>query len=168
MNLTNHFLVAMPSMKDPFFKRSVIYVCEHNENGAMGIMINAPIDITVGGMLKQVEVEPELPQDQDSLNQPVHNGGPVAENRGFILHQPKDKYQSSIDMTEALSMTTSKDILEVLGTADEPDRYLVALGYSAGKRDSLKTNLQRTLGSPWKPTLRLSLPLQCKSVGTVQ
>ncbi len=141
MNLTNHFLVAMPSMKDPFFKRSVIYICEHNENGAMGIMINAPIDITVGGMLKQVEVEPELPQDQDSLNQPVHNGGPVAENRGFILHQPKDKYQSSIDMTEALSMTTSKDILEVLGTTDEPDRYLVALGYSGWEAGQLENEL---------------------------
>lgn len=68
MNLTNHFLVAMPSMKDPYFKRSVIYICEHNQDGAMGLMINAPIDITVGGMLKQVDIEPAYPQShQESL-----------------------------------------------------------------------------------------------------
>lgn len=131
-------------------------------------MINAPIDITVGGMLKQVEVEPELPQDQDSLNQPVHNGGPVAENRGFILHQPKDKYQSSIDMTEALSMTTSKDILEVLGTTDEPDRYLVALGYSGWEAGQLENELAENSWLTMEATLRLSLPRQYKNAGTVQ
>lgn len=75
MNLTNHFLVAMPSMKDPYFKRSVIYICEHNQDGAMGLMINAPIDITVGGMLKQVDIEPAYPQShQENLKKPVFNG----------------------------------------------------------------------------------------------
>ena len=97
MNLTNHFLVAMPGMQDPYFKHSVIYVCEHNDDGAMGIMINAPIDISVGGMLKQVEIEPAYPLEVTaSLKKPVFNGGPVSEDRGFILHSPRDHYQSSI------------------------------------------------------------------------
>jgi len=118
MNLTNHFLVAMPGMKDPYFKRSVIYVCEHNQDGAMGLMINAPIE-----------------------EMPVLNGGPVSEDRGFILHQPKDHYESSIQMTDKISVTTSKDILSVLGTEAEPNHYLVALGYSGWEAGQLEVEL---------------------------
>ncbi|MFA0566759.1 YqgE/AlgH family protein [Vibrio gallaecicus] len=142
MNLTNHFLVAMPGMKDPYFQHSVIYLCEHNDEGAMGLMINAPIDVTVGSMLKQVEVEPIQPlHKQASLAQPVLNGGPVAEDRGFILHQPKDTYQSSINMTDHISVTTSKDILSVLGTDAEPQNYLIALGYSGWDPGQLEIEL---------------------------
>lgn len=142
MNLTNHFLVAMPSMKDPYFKHSVIYICEHNEEGAMGLIINAPIDITVGGMLKQVEIERAYPQSQSkSLKEPVFNGGPVSEDRGFILHRPKDHYESSIRMTDDIAVTTSKDILTVLGTDAEPKGYLVALGYSGWEAGQLESEL---------------------------
>ncbi|MBW3698638.1 YqgE/AlgH family protein [Vibrio sp. T187] len=142
MNLTNHFLVAMPGMKDPYFQHSVIYLCEHNDEGAMGLMINAPIDVTVGKMLKQVDVESTQPQlNQSSLEKPVLNGGPVAEDRGFILHEPKDTYQSSINMTDQISVTTSKDILAVLGTDAEPEHYLIALGYSGWEPGQLETEL---------------------------
>ncbi|AIW19967.1 YqgE/AlgH family protein [Vibrio coralliilyticus] len=142
MNLTNHFLVAMPGMKDPYFQRSVIYVCEHNDDGAMGLMINAPIDITVGKMLKQVDVEATQPQLRvGSLEKPVLNGGPVSGDRGFILHQPKDHYESSIQMTDCISVTTSKDILAVLGTEAEPPEYIVALGYSGWEAGQLEIEL---------------------------
>ncbi|MCR9422023.1 YqgE/AlgH family protein [Vibrio sp. RM-69-4] len=142
MNLTNHFLVAMPSMRDPYFKHSVIYICEHNEEGAMGLMINVPIDITVGGMLNQVDVEPSYPKLQlDSLKRPVLNGGPVSEDRGFILHRPKDHYESSIRMSDDIAVTTSKDILTVLGTDAEPSHYLVALGYSGWEPGQLELEL---------------------------
>ncbi|MDW6001922.1 YqgE/AlgH family protein [Vibrio mangrovi] len=142
MNLTNHFLVAMPGMKDPYFKNSVIYICEHNEEGAMGLMINAPIDITVEGMLKQVDIQPLYPQEnKNSLRNPVFNGGPVSSDRGFILHCPKDHYESSLQMTDELSVTTSKDILAVLGTDAEPSRYLVALGYSGWEAGQLESEL---------------------------
>lgn len=142
MNLTNHFLVAMPSLADTFFDRSVIYVCEHNEDGAMGIVINAPINITIGKMLEQISVDPVHPQlHKQSLEQTVYNGGPVAEDRGFILHNPKDRYQSSIEMTAQLSLTTSKDILTVLGTEAEPKQYLVALGYSGWEAGQLESEL---------------------------
>ncbi|MEZ9297769.1 YqgE/AlgH family protein [Vibrio splendidus] len=142
MNLTNHFLVAMPGMKDPYFQNSVIYLCEHNDEGAMGLMINAPIDVTVGSMLKQVEVDSDQPKsNQASLDKPVLNGGPVAEDRGFILHKPKGSYQSSINMTDQISVTTSKDILMVLGTEDEPMHYLVALGYAGWEPGQLEIEL---------------------------
>ncbi|MCW8335734.1 YqgE/AlgH family protein [Vibrio sp. SCSIO 43135] len=142
MNLTNHFLVAMPGMKDPYFKNSVIYVCEHNEEGAMGLMINAPIDITVAGMLERVDIQPVHPQlHTESLEKPVLNGGPVSEDRGFILHQPKDRYESSIQMTDEISVTTSKDILSVLGTEAEPNSYIIALGYSGWEAGQLETEL---------------------------
>lgn len=142
MNLTNHFLVAMPSMQDPYFKHSVIYICEHNEEGAMGLMINAPIDVTVGGMLKQVEVEAAYPQSHtDSLKRPVFNGGPISEDRGFILHRPKDHYESSIRMTDDITVTTSKDILTVLGTDAEPSGYIVALGYAGWSPGQLEDEL---------------------------
>lgn len=142
MNLTNHFLVAMPSMQDPYFKRSVIYVCEHNEEGAMGLMINAPIDITISGMLKQVEIEPAYPQSRDqSLKKPVFNGGPISEDRGFVLHRTKDHYESTLRMTDDISVTTSKDILAVLGTEAEPSGYLVTLGYSGWSPGQLEKEL---------------------------
>ncbi|CAH0524620.1 YqgE/AlgH family protein [Vibrio hippocampi] len=144
MNLVNHFLVAMPGMNDPYFQRSVIYMCEHNDEGAMGIMINTPIDVTVANMLKQVQVD--LPvsttiRHSKSLEEPVLNGGPVAEDRGFILHNPKDNYQSSIQITDRVSVTTSKDILAVLGTDAQPDNYLVALGYAGWSAGQLEAEL---------------------------
>ncbi|MDN3717233.1 YqgE/AlgH family protein [Vibrio breoganii] len=170
MNLTNHFLVAMPSMQDPYFKRSVIYICEHNENGAMGIMINAPIDITVAGMLKQVELKSEHIQAGDSLKQPVHNGGPVAEDRGFILHQPKGSYQSSIEMANGLTMTTSKDILSVLGTQEEPEQYLVTLGYSGWEAGQLENELAENswLTMEADPNIIFATPVQDRWASAVQ
>ncbi|WP_299020502.1 YqgE/AlgH family protein [uncultured Photobacterium sp.] len=133
MNLTNHFLVAMPTMQDPHFKGSVVYICEHNDDGAMGIVINLPIDISVGNMLEQIEIERDLPlKDPASLEQPVFNGGPVSGDRGFVLHlhQTKGQFSSSIDITETVSVTTSKDILPLLGTSESPEKFLVALGYA--------------------------------------
>ncbi|WP_261816007.1 YqgE/AlgH family protein [Vibrio gallicus] len=170
MNLTNHFLVAMPSMQDSLFERSVVYICEHNENGAMGIIINAPIDITVKSMLEKVEVCSDLPLTQDSLNQPVHNGGPVAEDRGFILHHPKDKYQSSIDMTETITMTTSKDILQVLGTTQEPEKYLVALGYAGWEAGQLESELADNswLTTKADPEIIFTTPVQERWNSAVQ
>lgn len=142
MNLTNHFLIAMPGMTDPFFKRAVVYICEHNDEGAMGIIINSPIEITVGEMLDSIDITPVHPKVMKaSLNVPVLNGGPIAEDRGLILHQPKDSYQSTIDVSEQLSVTTSKDILNVLGTEAEPKDYVVALGYSGWGAGQLESEL---------------------------
>ncbi|MCE7578795.1 YqgE/AlgH family protein [Aliivibrio fischeri] len=142
MNLKNHFLVAMPSMKDPFFQRSVIYICEHDSDGTMGLRINEPVQISLKGMLDQIELDNPSPIIfPQTLSQPVLNGGPVSDDRGFVLHSNKDNYLSSIQVTNELSVTTSKDILATLGTEYQPYKYLVALGYSGWEGGQLEKEL---------------------------
>lgn len=116
----------------------------------MGLVINDAVGIDVGNMLKQIDVQPVHPQVcTQSLSTPVLNGGPVASDRGFVLHTPKDTYQSSIDVTPDLSVTTSKDILTVLGTEAEPKHYLVTLGYSGWDAGQLE---QELLDNSWLTT----------------
>ncbi|OOF14148.1 MULTISPECIES: YqgE/AlgH family protein [unclassified Salinivibrio] len=143
MNLKNHFLVAMPSMTDSRFQHGVIYVCEHNDDGAMGLMINQPINISVGKMLDQIEVERQLPlsQAKDSLAQPVLFGGPVSEDRGFVLHRADRSFGTSIPLSDDLAVTTSKDILSILGTDEQPDQFIVALGYAGWEPGQLELEL---------------------------
>ena len=142
MNLTNHFLVAMPTMQDPNFKQSVIYLCEHNDEGAMGIIINQPIDISIADMLEQIDIERTLPLvDPLSIEYPVLNGGPVAEDRGFVLHTVHTDYCSSIVITPQLAVTTSLDILSQLGTHLAPQQFIVALGYAGWDVGQLEQEL---------------------------
>ncbi len=142
MNLKNHFLVAMPAMEDPRFKHAVIYLCEHNDEGAMGIIINQPIDVKLDAMLEQIELDRDLPiDDPSSLNQPVLNGGPVAEDRGFVLHDPDSTFASSEKVSQTITMTTSKDILATLGTKLAPSTFMVALGYAGWDAGQLEREL---------------------------
>ncbi|ATG73335.1 DUF179 domain-containing protein [Zobellella denitrificans] len=137
-SLQHHFLIAMPSLKDPFFAGSVTYICEHNDDGAMGLVINIPIDMKVHELLHQLELEPE---DSPSLDRPVLQGGPVAADRGFVLHSPVEGFSSSQQLAEDLMITTSRDVLEVLGTEQEPEHYLVALGYAGWTPGQLEQEL---------------------------
>ena len=142
MNIKNHFLVAMPSMVDDIFKYAVIYMCEHNDEGSMGLMINRPIDISVRNMLDQIDIERPLAITRPiSLQQPVLSGGPVSEDRGFVLHKTNSLYGSSIQLDKNLTVTTSKDILGLLGTSSEPDQFLVALGYTGWGKGQLEQEL---------------------------
>lgn len=144
MNLKNHFLIAMPGMTDSRFQHGVVYMCEHNEDGAMGLMINQPINISIANMLDQIKIERDLPleEEQDSLSQPVLFGGPVSEDRGFVLHHPKsDEFGSSVQLSDKLTVTTSKDILSILGTSEEPEQFVVALGYAGWEPGQLEQEL---------------------------
>ncbi|NGN98115.1 YqgE/AlgH family protein [Grimontia sp. SpTr1] len=142
MNLKNHFLVAMPSMADERFQHSVVYMCEHNEDGAMGLVINQPINISIAKMLDQIEVEREQDVTHPvSLDQPVLFGGPVSEDRGFVLHKNLKLYGSSIQLSDELTVTTSKDILSILGTTEEPEQFIVALGYAGWDAGQLEQEL---------------------------
>ena len=137
INLTNHFLIAMPGMEDGTFARSVVYVCEHTERGALGLIINKPGDINLGDLFQKVD----LPLDRKELSaQPVFHGGPLQTERGFVLHEaifkdadkPTDPvYASTMTIPGGLEMTTSKDVLEALSRGAGPRRVLVTLGYSA-------------------------------------
>ncbi|WP_395480116.1 YqgE/AlgH family protein [Candidatus Curculioniphilus buchneri] len=155
MNLQHHFLIAMPSLQDPLFKRSVIYICEHNSSGAMGIVINKPVEhFTIENILHKLKIMPEDRNLANQLNQPVFAGGPLADDRGFILHTPREGFGSSIGISPQTMITTSKDVLETLGTADQPNDILVALGYSGWGQGHLEREL---LNNAW-----LTIPADSK------
>lgn len=127
MELTNQFLLAMPTLEDPNFHRTLTYVCEHSEHGAMGLVVNRPLAITVGEVLRHLEIEPDA---GDLAQQPVYQGGPVETERGFILHAPLGRWEGTLQLDDDLGVTTSRDILEAMARGEGPERALVTLGYS--------------------------------------
>lgn len=127
-SLQNHFLIAMPGLNDPFFQRSVTYICEHNQEGAMGLMINQPVDMTIAKLLEQIEIE--VPTDKYLQMAHVYTGGPVATDRGFVLHTPQQGWRSSLQLGDDIMITTSRDILESLGSEQAPPQFILALGYA--------------------------------------
>ena len=147
INLTNHFLIAMPGLRDEIFSRSVVYVCEHSERGALGLVINKPCDIDLKRLFEKVE----LPMCRADLSSaPVFLGGPVQTERGFVLHeatftkaaQPVESvYASTMVIPGGLEMTTSKDVLEAISTGAGPRKVLVSLGYSAWGEGQLESEI---------------------------
>ena len=145
INLTNQFLIAMPGMADDNFARTVVYLCEHSKNGALGLVINRPTDITLKSLFQKVE----LSLGRDELaQQPVFFGGPVQTERGFVLHEKSGMEQSPYTSTLAiaggdLEMTTSKDVLEALSNGAGPRRLMVTLGYSGWSAGQLEEEIGR-------------------------
>lgn len=144
IDLTNQFLIAMPGMGDETFAGAVVYLCEHNAKGALGLVINKPIDINLGKLFEKIE----LPLDQPELaEQPVYFGGPVQTERGFVLHDTlradDPGYSSTLEVPGGLSMTTSKDVLEALAQGEGPRRVLVTLGYSGWSAGQLEDEIGR-------------------------
>ena len=147
INLTHHFLIAMPGLEDESFARSVVYLCEHSERGALGLIINKPTDITLKGLFDKVDLSLRR---EDLTKEPVFQGGPVQTERGFVLHEPMlmDKgdtdesvYASTMTIPGGLEMTTSKDVLEALSTGAGPRRVLITLGYSSWGEGQLESEL---------------------------
>ena len=148
IDLTNQFLIAMPGMGDNNFSGAVVYLCEHTADGALGLVINKPIDITLRNLFDKVE----LPLAPGTLGeQPVYFGGPVQTERGFVLHEPMpdadrpghSPYNSTLKIPGGLQMTTSKDVLEALARGVGPRRLLVTLGYSGWGAGQLEAEIGR-------------------------
>jgi len=140
-SLKNHFLIAMPSLTDDYFKQSVVYLCEHDEQGAMGFIINNPVKLTLQELLKNAESIEHLPTPP--LTDTVYLGGPLDMDRGFVLHSPtKDNSQSTV-LNEQLLMSNSNHILSTLGTAQEPEKYIVTLGYSSWDLGQLEEEISQ-------------------------
>ncbi len=146
INLTHHFLIAMPSLEDEAFAKSVVYVCEHSDRGALGLVINKPSDLSMEGLFEKVD----LPlHRQDLMNARVLQGGPVHTERGFVLHDAmvadsaaqESVYASTMTIPGGLEMTTSKDVLEALSIGAGPKRVLISLGYSAWGEGQLESEL---------------------------
>lgn len=127
-SLRHHFLIAMPSLVDTFFYRSVIYICEHDDQGAMGIIINRPTQITLTELLTHFDINNP---SETAINTPVFFGGPVQKNQGMILHDSNMKWKNTIQLADSIFLSTSIDILNVMGTAQAPEHSIVALGYSS-------------------------------------
>ena len=142
-NFTNHFLIAMPGLEDEGFSKSVVYMCEHTERGALGLVINKPSDINLKKLFDKVE----LPLDRSDLSDaPVFQGCPVQTERGFVLHESmmpglESVYASTMSIPGGLEMTTSKDVLEALSTGAGPRKVFVSLGYSAWGEGQLESEI---------------------------
>ena len=139
INLTSHFLIAMPAMSDPNFSRTLTFVCEHNDRGALGIVVNRPIDVSLAALFKQVEI----PLDDSQLaEQAVFFGGPVQLDHGFVLHRPVGTWKSTLPVGE-IGLTTSRDILEAMAGGRGPNQQLVALGYAGWAPGQLEDEILR-------------------------
>ena len=125
--LANHLLIAMPGMADPNFSSTVTLICEHNDDGALGIVINRPLTLKLGGLFEQLEL---TEVDAEAAENPVLMGGPVGPERGFVLHQPSDEFENSLAVSGDIHLTLSRDIIDAMAAGAGPDKTLVALSRS--------------------------------------
>jgi putative transcriptional regulator len=140
MTLKNNFLIAMPGMEGPSFSKSVTYLCQHDEEGALGLVVNKPSTLTMGDIFKQLGVEA---YSTDVAKTPVFLGGPVQPERGFIVHTPVGQWDSTLVVNEQLSLTSSKDILEAIAQDRGPEKWMVALGYAGWGNGQLEDEIQQ-------------------------
>ena len=137
VNLTHHFLIAMPAMADPRFANSLAFICEHSADGTIAIVVNKPSDMTLSTLLRQIDVT----HVSRRFDAPVMQGGPMQANHGFVLHRPLGKWQSTLAVSAEVGLTTSKDVLEAAARGDGPDDLLVSLGYAGWGAGQLEDEL---------------------------
>lgn len=142
-SLANQFLIAMPALDDSYFGRTVIYLCEHDDEGAMGLVVNRTTDLSIEQVLEEMNLKEGL---NTAIEQKVLSGGPVQTDRGFILHNGEKQWSSSLQLSEQIIITTSKDILTNLDTPAGPEKYLMALGYAGWSAGQLE---QEILDNTW-------------------
>jgi len=158
-DLTNHFLIAMPTLADPNFFHTVTYLCEHNEEGAMGIVVNRPLELQFQELLEQLELETTDPK---LAQLPIYQGGPVQTERGFVLHSNEGEWTSSIQVTDNIVMTVSQDIIEAIALGGGPDKYLIALGYAGWGDGQIEHELADNtwLNGPADCSIIFDLPIE--------
>ncbi|MCX7897787.1 MAG: YqgE/AlgH family protein [Rhodocyclaceae bacterium] len=160
-SLANHFLIAMPSMRDPNFARTVTFICEHNREGALGLIINRPLEMSLATLFERVNL-PLPPGDRLDLfaSRPVYFGGPVQTDRGFVLHRPPGAWQASLKVTDEIALTSSRDILQSLFETGEPADVIVTLGYAGWAAGQLEWELAQNawLTVPANAEIIFSLP----------
>lgn len=163
INLTNQFLIAMPGMGDGNFAGAVVYMCEHTERGALGLIINRPIEIGVQQLFEKVDLVLER---EDLRATPVYLGGPVQTERGFVLHEQLDEegghYSSTLKIDGGLEMTTSRDVLEAMASGAGPRKVLITLGYSGWSAGQLEEEIGRNgwLTVAADPTIIFDTPVE--------
>lgn len=157
VNLTDNFLIAMPSLEDPYFSNALVYICEHNENGALGIIVNRPIDMNLAGLLEKIDIK----LDAGQLAQlPVYFGGPLQLDHGFVLHRPVGQWQSTLAVNAEVGLTSSRDVLAAVGKEGLPSEIIVTLGYAGWDAGQLEDELGQNswLTVPARPGILFELP----------
>lgn len=142
-DLSNHFLIAMPSLEGSYFGGALIYVCRHGEDGTLGLVVNQPMNIPLSEIFEQFELEDERPYP---ARQTVLSGGPVETDKGFILHSGTRNWESTIPLDDNLRLTTSKDILGDIAANRGPDEYQIALGCTGWAPGQLE---QEVMDNAW-------------------
>lgn len=157
----HHFLLAMPTVEDDVFRHAVIYICEHNSNGAVGVIINRPTALSLLDVLNNMVIHA---QDDIVRHIPILFGGPVNQERGFVIHRPQGNWQSTIDANDEIFITVSRDILDAMAVHQGPSEVLVTLGcctWAAGQlEDELKNNLW--LNMPAHPNIIFESPFETR------
>ena len=158
-SLSGQLLIAMPNMLDPRFAGSVVYLCEHSCKGAMGLVINRPTDLGIESLLEKINVDIEGPLPSHF---PVMMGGPVASERGFVLHTEPLDWNSSLKVNPQISLTTSRDILEAVARGDAPSKWLITLGYAGWGEGQLEEELAQNawLTAPANDVILFDTPLE--------
>lgn len=167
-NLTGHFLIAMPAMEDPTFSRTLTLIAEHNEHGALGIILNRPLDLTLSGLFDRVE----LPLNNPLLaTQPVYFGGPVQTDRGFVLHREPGDWHSTLSVNDDFCLTSSRDILLAMSRNEAPaDNVLITLGYAGWAAGQLEHEISQNgwLTTPATPEIVFDLPPEARFAAAMQ
>jgi putative transcriptional regulator len=161
VTLANHFLIAMPAMADPNFSRTLTYVCEHNAEGALGIIVNRPIDMDLAALFERVSIPLEAePAKTDLSRLPVYFGGPVQTDRGFVLHRPLGQWHSTLGVTEDIGLTSSRDILQAMSESGQPSKVVITLGYAGWAAGQIEWELSQNawLTVPADPRIMFDLP----------
>lgn len=159
MDLTNQFLIAMPSLQDPNFYRTVTYLCAHNDEGAMGIVINRPLDLNLGEVLDHMSIEVHNP---GVTQMKVLQGGPVQRERGFVIHEPAGEWDAVLQVGDAIGVATSRDILAAVALGQGPERAVVALGYAGWGAGQLERELSENawLSGPADSAIIFDVPYE--------
>lgn len=169
--LANHFLIAMPAMVDSAFSRTLTYVCEHNTEGAIGIIVNRPTEMTLSSLFERVDIELEPGEPAQRFGSlPVYFGGPVQTDRGFVLHRPGGAWQSTLLVNSEIALTSSRDILQMMGKAGQPADVLVSLGYAGWTAGQLEWELAQNawLTVEAEPDVIFALPAEQRLPAAMQ
>ncbi len=155
--LTNQFLIAMPGLEDPNFFHSVTYICEHNDEGALGLVINRPLGMQLDEILQHVQLDQAEPE---ARRIPVHLGGPVQQDRGFVLHEPLGEWDATLKVTDRIGITSSMDILQAIARNEGPEHTLITLGYAGWGAGQLEQEMAENawLSGPAHPDILFDTP----------
>ncbi len=156
--LNNQFIVAMPTLVDPIFHHTVTFVCQHTNEGALGIVINRSADMKLGEIFKQMEIKVAMPTAADT---PIFAGGPVQQDRGFVVHTACGEWDMTLQVSKDISLTTSRDVIEAIAAGEGPEHFLIALGYAGWGEGQLEKEILSNswLNAPYAKQILFETPL---------